>query len=55
VKIPTLVGSGVAPENMAGLSAADALIVGSSVKEDGQWFKPLDERRVRSVVGAFQR
>jgi predicted TIM-barrel enzyme len=37
VNIPTLVGSGVTPENIANFAAADALIVGSSVKEGGVW------------------
>jgi membrane complex biogenesis BtpA family protein len=53
VSIPTLVGSGVTPENLAGLAAADALIVGSSVKEGGLWANRLDEARVRAVVEAF--
>ena len=54
VGIPTLVGSGVTPENLAALDGADALIVGSSVKEGGQWFNRLDEARVREVVRAFE-
>ncbi len=54
VGIPTLVGSGVTPENMASLAAADALIVGSSVKEDGLWSNRLDDGRVRAVARAFQ-
>ena len=54
VGIPTLVGSGVTPENIGALSAADALIVGSSVKEDGVWSNRLDEARVRTVARAFQ-
>lgn len=54
VGIPTLVGSGVTPENIADLTAADALIVGSSVKEDGLWFNRLDDGCVRAVARAFQ-
>jgi len=53
VTIPTLVGSGVTPENLAGFAAADGLIVGSSVKEGGLWSNRLDEERMRSVVRAF--
>jgi membrane complex biogenesis BtpA family protein len=53
VTIPTLVGSGVTPENLADFAAADALIVGSSVKEDGVWWKPLDPSRVRAMARAF--
>lgn len=54
VGIPTLVGSGVTAENMAGLTAADALIVGSSVKEGGLWFNRLDAGRARDVARAFR-
>jgi uncharacterized protein len=53
VAIPTLVGSGCAPDNMSSFASADALIVGSSVKEGGQWCNRLDEERVRAVVRAF--
>ena len=55
VGIPTLAGSGVTPENMRCLAAADALIVGSSVKEDGVWWKRLDAGRARGVGEAFQK
>jgi membrane complex biogenesis BtpA family protein len=51
--IATLVGSGVTPENIADYRAADALIVGSSVKEGGVWSNRLDESRVRAVARAF--
>jgi membrane complex biogenesis BtpA family protein len=54
VNIPTLVGSGVTPENMKTFATADALIVGSSVKEDGLWSNRLDETRMRAVVRAFR-
>ncbi len=54
VGIPALVGSGITPENIGGFAAADALIVGSSVKEGGQWFNRLDDARVRAVARAFQ-
>src|SRR6266567_4344200 len=54
VDIPALVGSGITPENIGDFAAADALIVGSSVKEGGQWFNRLDDARVRAVARAFQ-
>jgi len=54
VHIATLVGSGVTSENMDCFAAADALIVGSSVKQDGQWFKPIDEGRVRELAARFR-
>jgi uncharacterized protein len=53
VAIPTLVGSGITPENVVHYPAADALIVGSSVKTDGVWSSPLDEGRVRALYQAF--
>jgi uncharacterized protein len=55
VSIPTLIGSGITPENMGSYLSAAAFIVGSSVKQDGLWENPLDEGRVRAVVRAFQR
>lgn len=53
VKIPTLIGSGITPENIYDY-AADAFIVGSSVKRDGIWSSPLDEARVRLLVNAWR-
>jgi uncharacterized protein len=55
VSLPTLVGSGVTPENIRCFDAADALIVGSSVKEGGQWPNPLDPARVAALARAFRR
>jgi hypothetical protein len=54
VSIPTLVGSGVTPENMEDFATADALIIGSSVKEGGLWFNRLDAERVRMLARKFQ-
>jgi membrane complex biogenesis BtpA family protein len=53
VSIPTVIGSGITPENLGRYGAADALIVGSSVKEEGLWSNRLDEARVRAVAAAF--
>lgn len=53
VKIPTLIGSGISPENIHNY-AADAFIVGSSVKRDGIWSSPLDGGRVRQLVSAWR-
>jgi membrane complex biogenesis BtpA family protein len=53
VKIATLIGSGITPENIHNY-AADAFIVGSSVKRDGVWSSPLDEGRVRQLVNAWR-
>ncbi|MDH3295606.1 MAG: BtpA/SgcQ family protein [Acidimicrobiia bacterium] len=53
VSIPTLVGSGVNPDNLADYARADALIVGSYVKVDGLWSNEIDPRRVDALARAF--
>jgi membrane complex biogenesis BtpA family protein len=53
VGIPTLVGSGVTPDNVASFAAADGLIVGSAVKQRGDWRMPLDPEAVRRLADAF--
>ena len=53
VGIPTLVGSGVTPTNIASFAAADGLIVGSAVKQRGDWRLPLDPDAVRRLADAF--
>lgn len=53
VGIPTLVGSGVTADNVKDFGLADALIVGSSIKEGGVWSNRLDDARVRAVASAF--
>jgi predicted TIM-barrel enzyme len=53
VGIPTLVGSGVTADNVASFAAADGLIVGSSVKQRGDWRLPLDPDAVRRLADAF--
>ncbi len=54
VTAPVLVGSGLAPSNLARYAAADGFIVGSSVKADGIWSNALDPARVRAVAEAFR-
>ncbi|MEM7754680.1 MAG: BtpA/SgcQ family protein, partial [Planctomycetota bacterium] len=48
-----LVGSGVTDES-AGvlLQHADALIVGSFIKQDGHWANPVDRTRAAALVKA---
>ncbi len=47
VNIPVLIGSGVTTDNVAGyFPLADALIVGSFFKKDGQWANAIDPARV---------
>lgn len=53
VTIPTLVGSGVNPDNVADHSRADGLIVGSFVKRDGIWSNDLDPERLSAMAAAF--
>jgi hypothetical protein len=55
VSIATLIGSGITPENIGRYASADAFIVGSSVKQDGQWANPLQEKRAVAVVRAFEK
>jgi predicted TIM-barrel enzyme len=55
VSIPTLICSGVTPENIGNYWSAAGFIVRSSVKQDGVWANQLDERRVLVIVEAFQR
>lgn len=54
VAIPTLVGSGITPENIHNYPDADAFIVGSSIKEEGLWSNPIEPARTRALVKAFQ-
>ena len=54
VSVPTLVGSGVTAENIYDYHSADALIVGSSIKQDGLWMNPIDIDRARALVRAFE-
>ena len=51
--VPILVGSGVTPETAPELlSLADALIVGTSLKRNGDVSSPVDPARVRRLVDA---
>ncbi|MCC6555990.1 MAG: BtpA/SgcQ family protein [Polyangiaceae bacterium] len=53
---PLLVGSGATEENAAAfLEAADGIIVGSSLKEDGRCENPVDIERVKRFVEAARR
>ena len=52
VHIPTLVGSGLTPDNAAQLGEADGFIVGTAAKVDGDWTKPVDAARAAALVRA---
>ncbi len=55
VGVPTLVGSGVTASNVAGYAAADAMIVGSWIKRDGDWTNPVDPERAAALSRAFRK
>ncbi len=48
--VPVAIGSGVTPLTAPGLGAADAWIVGSWLKEGGDWRRPVDADRVRVLA-----
>jgi uncharacterized protein len=48
--LPLIVGSGVTVENIADYAAADAVIVGSSLKHNGRWHGELDRDRVSAFM-----
>ena len=51
--LPVLVGSGVTPESAGSLfEYADALIVGSWIKQDGYWKNAVDPNRAAEMVKA---
>ena len=52
-ELPLLVGSGVTPENVKEIfEFADAVIVGSSLKQDGNWKNKLDVLRCKDLKNA---
>ena len=49
--LPLLVGSGAEPGSIpALLEHADAIIVGSAIKEDGDWRNPIDPKRLAAFT-----
>ena len=50
-KLPTMVGSGVTPDNVASIfQHADAVIVASSLKHDGGWWNEVDPIRLSAFM-----
>ena len=50
-ELPLLVGSGVTPENVQVIfQHADAAIVGSSIKEGGNWSNAIDSNRCIELI-----
>jgi membrane complex biogenesis BtpA family protein len=52
--LPTVIGSGSTPHNINQYSVADAIIVGSWIKADGDWKNPVCPDRAREFQRAFQ-
>jgi len=51
--LPTLVGSGVTPDNVSSiLDVVDGVIVASALKAGGTWWNPVDPIRAKSFVSA---
>jgi len=54
--LPTLVGSGVTPENANDiLEIVDGVIIASALKHDGVWWNMVDPARVTAFVGGLRR
>jgi len=51
VNIPVIIGSGITADNVEKyFNAADAFIVGSHFKKDGNWFNSVDANKVKSFM-----
>jgi membrane complex biogenesis BtpA family protein len=51
IKIPVIIGSGITTENIDKfLPIADAFIVGSSLKKEGNWMNEVDVERVKALM-----
>jgi len=51
-RIPVAIGSGIQPENARDFASADAFIVGSYFKRNGDWRNELDDHRIRKMCAA---
>lgn len=55
-QLPVVIGSGVNEDNVADLmKIADGVIVASSLKEEGVWWTPVAEARVRRFMARFNK
>jgi membrane complex biogenesis BtpA family protein len=52
--LPVWIGSGLTPDNVGLYQKAHGLIVGSWIKEDGDWRAPVDPVRAHRMVEAFR-
>jgi len=48
--VPVAIGSGITPDTAPGLAEADAWIVGTWLKEEGDWRRPVDPARVQALA-----
>lgn len=55
VNIPVLIGSGVDDGNMEQYLGANAMIIGSYFKDEGQWSNPVSFDRVHSFMSKMER
>lgn len=55
VSIPVLVGSGITPENLKSYQEADGFIVGSFLKEKGNWKNAVSPNATSQIVSSFHR
>lgn len=54
-ELPILIGSGIAPDNLADYAPfADGFIIGSAMKENGQWDAPVCDKAVAEVMRAVR-
>ena len=54
--LPTLVGSGVTPDNANDiLGIVDGVIIASALKHDGVWWNPVDPARVTAFIAGLAR
>ncbi|MGZ4810750.1 MAG: BtpA/SgcQ family protein [Thermoanaerobaculia bacterium] len=54
IDAPLVVGSGLTQENAAAFRDADAAIVGTAIKREGDVDQPVDANRVEAIVRAFK-
>lgn len=54
--LPTLVGSGVTPDNANDiLGIVDGIIIASALKHDGVWWNQVDPARVKTFISGLRR
>lgn len=54
-RLPVWIGSGLTPESVADYPDAHGFIVGSWIKVDGDWTKPVDPSRCEAMAKAVQK